>query len=71
MAAIESVRAGAWWKNLGRDRWYALVAAWLGWTLDAFFTIFPLIMGPISRAFTVPLSAAAIVFTLNSDLVVA
>ncbi len=30
-----------WWKEPTKDQWYAYVAAWLGWTLDAFdFTIF-------------------------------
>ena len=33
------------------------VAAWLGWTLDAFdFTIFLLLMVPISKDFGVPLT---------------
>jgi hypothetical protein len=33
-----------------KDQWYAYLAAWLGWTLDAFdFTIFLLIMLPISQ----------------------
>ncbi len=39
-----------WWKEPTKDQWYAFVAAWLGWTLDAFdFTIFLLIMHPIAR----------------------
>jgi SHS family lactate transporter-like MFS transporter len=55
-----------WWKEPTKDQWYAFVAAWLGWTLDAFdFTIFLLIMQPISQAFHVPLTAVAIVFTLT------
>ena len=30
-----------WWKEPTKDQWYAYVAAWLGWTLDAFdFTVF-------------------------------
>jgi len=34
-----------------QDQWQAYIAAWLGWTLDAFdFTIFLLIMLPISRS---------------------
>jgi len=40
------------------------VAAWLGWTLDAFdFTIFLLIMVPIAKEFDVPLTAVTAVFT--------
>ena len=26
----------AWWREPTRDQWYAYVAAWAGWTLDAF-----------------------------------
>jgi hypothetical protein len=30
-----------WWKEPTKDQWMAWIAAWLGWTLDAFdFTIF-------------------------------
>jgi hypothetical protein len=43
-----------WWKEPTRDQWAAWVAAWLGWTLDAFdFTIFLLIMVPIAKEFGV------------------
>ena len=53
-----------WWKEPTKDQWYAYIAAWLGWTLDAFdFTIFLLIMLPISQEFGVPLTAVAAVFT--------
>ena len=46
----------AWWKEPTREQWHAWIAAWLGWTLDAFdFTIFLLLMLPISRSFHVPL----------------
>jgi SHS family lactate transporter-like MFS transporter len=42
----------AWWKEPTTDQWLAYLAAWLGWTLDAFdFTIFLLIMVPISQEF--------------------
>ena len=31
----------SWWKEPTKDQWYAYMAAWLGWTLDAFdFTVF-------------------------------
>jgi MFS transporter, SHS family, lactate transporter len=41
-----------WWREPTRDQWYAFVAAWLGWTLDAFdFTVFLLIMHPIAATF--------------------
>src|SRR6266403_3909417 len=55
-----------WWKEPTKDQWQAWVAAWLGWTLDAFdFTIFLLIMLPIAQEFNVPLTAVTIVFTLT------
>ena len=55
-----------WWKEPTKDQWLAWVAAWLGWTLDAFdFTIFLLLMVPISKDFGVPLTEVAIVFTLT------
>jgi hypothetical protein len=45
-----------WWMEPTKDQWLAWVAAWLGWTLDAFdFTIFLLLMVPIAEAFKVPL----------------
>jgi SHS family lactate transporter-like MFS transporter len=66
MAAVETVRALPWWKEPTKDQWYAYVAAWLGWTLDAFdFTVFLLIMAPIAKEFNVPLTDVAIVFTLT------
>src|SRR5580698_2155435 len=55
-----------WWKEPTKDQWLAWVAAWLGWTLDAFdFTIFLLLMVPIAKDFGVPLTEVAVVFTLT------
>jgi len=55
-----------WWKEPTKDQWLAWVAAWLGWTLDAFdFTIFLLIMVPIAQSFGVPLVAVTAVFTVT------
>jgi MFS transporter, SHS family, lactate transporter len=55
-----------WWREPTREQWLAWTAAWLGWTLDAFdFTIFLLIMLPISQEFHVPLTAVTAVFTLT------
>src|SRR5713101_8103755 len=66
MAAVETVNSIPWWKEPTKDQWLAWVAAWLGWTLDAFdFTIFLLIMLPIAQEFNVPLTAVTIVFTLT------
>jgi MFS transporter, SHS family, lactate transporter len=64
--AIESAARMPWWKEPTKDQWLAWIAAWLGWTLDAFdFTVFLLIMVPISQEFDVPLTAVAIVFTIT------
>src|SRR5499427_8717560 len=66
MAAVETVNNIPWWKEPTKDQWLAWSAAWLGWTLDAFdFTIFLLIMLPISQEFNVPLTAVTAVFTLT------
>jgi SHS family lactate transporter-like MFS transporter len=66
MSAVETPGAVAWWKEPTKDQWYAYIAAWLGWVLDAFdFTVFLLIMVPIAKEFDVPLTDVAIVFTLT------
>src|SRR3979490_3639441 len=55
-----------WWKEPTKEQWNAYIAAWLGWTLDAFdFTVFLLIMVPIAKEFDVPLTDVALVFTLT------
>ena len=54
MSAVETMRDVPWWKEPTKDQWYAFVAAWLGWVLDAFdFTVFLLIMVPIAKEFNV------------------
>jgi len=66
MAAVETIKSTPWWREPTKDQWYAFVAAWLGWTLDAFdFTIFLLIMVPIAEEFKIPLTDVTIVFTLT------
>jgi MFS transporter, SHS family, lactate transporter len=66
MATSAETLALPWWKEPTKDQWYAYVAAWLGWTLDAFdFTVFLLIMVPIAKEFNVPLTDVAIVFTIT------
>src|ERR1700710_657038 len=55
-----------WWREPTKDQWYAYIAAWLGWTLDAFdFTVFLLIMLPISQYYGVPLTAVTAVFSVT------
>jgi SHS family lactate transporter-like MFS transporter len=66
--SIETRTADAmpWWKEPTREQWMAWIAAWLGWTLDAFdFTIFLLIMVPIAQTFHVPLVEVTAVFTVT------
>ena len=64
--AVAGEKPIPWWKEPTKDQWYAWVAAWLGWTLDSFdFTIFLLIMLPISQEFGVPLTDVAVVFTVT------
>src|SRR5262245_43440304 len=60
-------RPFAWWKEPTKDQWLAWFAGFLGWMFDAFdFTIFFLIMVPISQEFGVPLTlvAGTVTFTL-------
>jgi SHS family lactate transporter-like MFS transporter len=55
-----------WYREPTKDQWLAWIAGWLGWTLDAFdFTMFLLIMVPISKEFGVPLTAVAFVLSVT------
>jgi hypothetical protein len=67
MSAAETAAVRVpWYKEPTKDQWLAWIAAWLGWTLDAFdFTIFLLIMVPISKEFNVPLTDVAFVLTIT------
>jgi MFS transporter, SHS family, lactate transporter len=69
MAMATSLQAQgsiAWWREPTPEQWQAWIAAWLGWTLDAFdFTIFLYIMLPIAQEFGVPLTAVTAVFTIT------
>ena len=65
-SAAETTNQIPWWKEPTKDQWLAWVAAWLGWTLDAFdFTVFLLIMVPIAAEFKVPLVEVLAVFTVT------
>jgi SHS family lactate transporter-like MFS transporter len=64
--AARSSASIPWWKEPTREQWLAWWAAWAGWTLDAFdFTIFLLIMLPISQEFKVPLTEVTAVFAVT------
>jgi len=66
MAAVESVGTIPWWREPTKDQWYAYMAAWAGWTLDAFdFTAFLLIIAPIAKEFDVPLTEVTAVLTVT------
>ena len=55
-----------WWKEPTKDQWHAYIAAWLGWTLDAFdFTVFLVLIVPIANEFHAPLTWVALVGTLT------
>ena len=65
-AAQDAMTPIPWWKEPTKDQWLAWWAAWLGWTLDAFdFTMFLLIMVPISQEFHVPLAEVAFVLSVT------
>jgi SHS family lactate transporter-like MFS transporter len=64
--AATGAKPVAWWREPTKDQWYAFIAAWLGWTLDAFdFTVFLLIMHPIAQYFHVSITAVTFVFTIT------
>jgi MFS transporter, SHS family, lactate transporter len=66
MAAVETANSTLWWKEPTRDQWYAWVAAWAGWTLDAFdFTAFLLVIVPIAKEFDVPVTEVTAVLTIT------
>jgi MFS transporter, SHS family, lactate transporter len=61
-----SPAAGPWWREPTKDQWYAFIAAWLGWTLDAFdFTVFLVLIVPIANEFHADLTLVVLVGTLT------
>src|SRR5438094_3218083 len=65
-AIVETTRSVPWWKEPTKDQWMAWWAGWLGWTLDAFdFTVFLLIMVPISKEFGGSLTQVTAVLTVT------
>jgi MFS transporter, SHS family, lactate transporter len=61
-----SASAVPWWKEPTKDQWYAFIAAWLGWTLDAFdFTVFLFLLVPIAKEFNADLTLVVLVGSLT------
>src|SRR5258708_33354188 len=55
-----------WWKEPTKDQWYAYIAAWLGWTLDAFdFTVFLVLVVSIAKEFDASLTLVSTVVSLT------
>jgi MFS transporter, SHS family, lactate transporter len=64
--SAETAKKIPWYREPTKDQWLAWWAAWLGWTLDAFdFTMFLLIMVPISKEFNIPLTDVAFVLSVT------
>src|SRR6201996_9463612 len=54
------------WREPTRDNWNAFIAAWLGWTLDAFdFTVFLFLLVPIAKEFNADLTLVVLVGSLT------
>ena len=61
-----SAATGPWWREPTKDQWYAFIAAWLGWTLDAFdFTVFLFLLVPIAKEFNADLTLVVLVGSLT------
>jgi SHS family lactate transporter-like MFS transporter len=61
-----SSSAQPWWREPTKDNWYAFIAAWLGWTLDAFdFTVFLFLLVPIAKEFNADLTLVVLVGSLT------
>jgi SHS family lactate transporter-like MFS transporter len=55
-----------WWREPTKDNWYAFIASWLGWTLDAFdFTVFLFLLVPIAKEFNADLTLVVLVGSLT------
>ena len=64
--ASTSRSEGPWWREPTKDNWYAFIAAWLGWTLDAFdFTVFLFLLVPIAKEFNADLTLVVLVGSLT------
>src|ERR1700744_6630221 len=65
-APVPGGASGPWWREPTKDQWYAFIAAWLGWTLDAFdFTVFLFLLVPIAKEFHADLTLGGLVGALT------
>jgi SHS family lactate transporter-like MFS transporter len=65
-SALTSWTTSPWWREPTKDQWHAFIAAWLGWTLDAFdFTVFLFLLVPIAREFNAELTLVVLVGSLT------
>ena len=69
-AALRSPRSGRWgWEGWTRTQRHAVVASYLGWTLDAFdFFLLVFVLKDVASAFAVSLTAVAYSITLTLAL---
>jgi SHS family lactate transporter-like MFS transporter len=66
MSASAASSAVPWWKEPTKDQWMAYIAAWLGWTLDAFdFTIFFFILKAISAEFHISVTEVTLLASVT------
>ncbi|HVY14504.1 MAG TPA: MFS transporter [Rhodopila sp.] len=66
MSYAQGARPAPWWREPTKDQWYAFIAAWLGWTLDAFdFTVFLFLLVPIAKEFHADLTLVVLVGSLT------
>jgi MFS transporter, SHS family, lactate transporter len=65
-SALTSWTTSPWWREPTKDQWHAFIAAWLGWTLDAFdFTVFLFLLVPIAKEFNADLTLVVLVGSLT------
>jgi SHS family lactate transporter-like MFS transporter len=65
-ASVRGTSELPWWKEPTKDQWYAYIAAWLGWTLDAFdFTVFLVLVVSIAKEFNASLTLVSTVVSLT------
>jgi MFS transporter, SHS family, lactate transporter len=65
-STLTSWTTSPWWREPTKYQWHAFIAAWLGWTLDAFdFTVFLFLLVPIAKEFNADLTLVVLVGSLT------